>query len=447
MVAPPLSRTVRARRRMTRVCDRATMLLHARSYDPKFDRLYDLSGNGLHARLGSAVGADSNDPLRLQYSGFKDVYFPGSASNNITAPDSAGLSQTGTFAIAVEVAPVDYTPAARQVLLGKWTSGQRSYLFSLRDTGVLAFALSADGTNAAVDVNSTAVTGLTDGSYKWLGVYRNGTTGDVMFFTSNDGENWTQLGTTVSASSAAAFDGTGVVEIGSQTSGTENNFNGRVRRARIYSDQFTTQVASFEASGLVEPYASYTDAQANVWTLNRSSTGRKLAVVDRDLFLLGTDDYFETDDHPLLDMGANQQFTAVGLFRLYGATSGYLVAKNPNTVNAWGAPIQASNALRALLDTGGSTVTSDTAASAWSNGVVFLGGMVRDSAGIYATVNGLVNSTKAAAQGDTNNAVGFRIGARTGGAYLDGEFIAAAIFREALSAADLVRLKQELLAL
>lgn len=67
-----------------RIASQAVARWSAEVYDAANDRLTDLSGNGLHARLGSAVGADTNDPTRLVYAGAQYSYFPGVANNNVT---------------------------------------------------------------------------------------------------------------------------------------------------------------------------------------------------------------------------------------------------------------------------------------------------------------------------------------------------------------------------
>ena len=75
------------------VLDRAVAYWAAKDYSGSGD-LLDGSGNGHHAQLGSTPGADTNDPLKLPYTGTQYAYFPGSAGNEVSV---AGLSNSTPF--------------------------------------------------------------------------------------------------------------------------------------------------------------------------------------------------------------------------------------------------------------------------------------------------------------------------------------------------------------
>lgn len=84
-------------------------------------------------------------------------------------------------------------------------------------------------------------------------------------------------------------------------------------------DAGATVLASFLATSSAQ--TGYTDAYGVAWTINRSSTGRKTVVVDRQRWLLGTDDYFVVKDHPLLEFGTGDNMSTIAVYRLWGSTS------------------------------------------------------------------------------------------------------------------------------
>jgi len=99
-----------------------------------------------------------------------------------------------------------------------------------------------------------------------------------------------------------------------------NEAAGKVYAAVIKNGIDGTTVFDLDPSVAVEPYATFVEQSSNLATvtINRSATGRKTAVVDRPLFLLGTDDYFEVPDHANLDFAAGDSFTIAIALRQYG---------------------------------------------------------------------------------------------------------------------------------
>lgn len=119
----------------------------------------------------------------------------------------------------------DWTPSARQTLVAKYqpTGNQRSWRFQVISAtegtpGCLRLYWSNNG-SAALLATSTAATGISDGAVKWCRVtldVNNGAAGnDVKFYLSDDGVNWTQLGSTVTqAFTTSIFDSTALYQIG-----------------------------------------------------------------------------------------------------------------------------------------------------------------------------------------------------------------------------------------
>jgi hypothetical protein len=151
----------------------------------------------------------------------------GLASNYASAPDSAALSITGDIDIQVKVAMTDWTPASEQTVLSKWTTtgNQRSYALNVRSTSGLRLYTTTDGTSTVLTYDSTAATNFSDGATKWIRATLDVNDGlgnrVAKFYTSDDGTNWTQLGTTVTtAGTTSIFDSTAPLEVGSAATGT-----------------------------------------------------------------------------------------------------------------------------------------------------------------------------------------------------------------------------------
>jgi hypothetical protein len=440
------------------VLSRAEARWRAGNYSSTLDALVDESGNGLHARLGSAVGADSNDPLRLGYAG-KYVYFPGIAGNYPSAADSAALSVTSDIDLRGQVALSDFTPASKQTIIGKWDTGAtHSYTFGIRSDGKPELAWSTTGGDAVV-ATCTAATGITDSSKKWIRVtldVDNGAGGYVVkFWLSDDGITWTQLGDTITGVGTTSIANTDSrVTIGCiATGGAGELLIGSLYRAQIYAGIDGTKVADFDASLLTEPYATYTDPQGNVWTLNRSSTGRKLCVVDRDLLLLGTDDYLEVADSPLLDFGVSSNATLVIAVRHYGVSSGseVLFSKRADSFSTTpGYNILIAPGTRDIRTSWGDGTNNPgaTKSTAFADGVALL--IVARRNGSADTIEVITNSAAASAAdsntGSVDTSAALIIGQQSPGNYGQYEFLSGAVFREALSITDIVRLQQEMLA-
>lgn len=305
---------------------------------------------GQTVTINSTSGADSNDPLFLPFSGEKYVYFPGSASNNLS--------------LANPVASADYT-----ITYSDGTTQVRT----AATANPLVFG------NVDVDFAAKKVTGIE----------------------------------------------------------VRNNAGGAV-------------VATFAAGAAVEPYAT-----VGAWTLNRSASGRKLAVVDRPLFLFGTDDYLEVADQDDLDFGAADSFTVVVAMRLYNvSTTSVVIAKRTSISGVAGSigwiltcstgqvPTFRIDDGTAIELTSGPGIVAGTQTS-----LAYVRSVSLDTIVAYTQAVAGASNPDATA-GSFTNTDPLRIGRLSGAgtSYADMEFIAAAIVRRALSDSEVVRLGEELLA-
>lgn len=430
------------------VLSRAVAYWDARFYGGSGD-LLDLTGRGHDAQLGSTAGADANDPLFLPHTGTNYLSLPGTAGNYVSTPDHARLDITSSIDVRAKLSMPDWTPAGSMTVIGKsQVVGQISFRMFVVSNGTIFYVASVDGTANTYIANSTEATGFTDGTTHWIKVTHNTTTGDIKFYTSENGTDWTQLGDTISQGSGAIFSGTSIIEIGSRFAGTDALLAASIYRAQIYDGIDGTLVFDYN------PQISFTVDQANaaVITTNRSASGAKSVEVTRPGFLLFTDDYFEIADHADLDFALNQSFTIVFLGKMYGTgTEEALLVKRSNFGATPGyALIDNSGDTAVRFDMRGGSASSIDNTPALTAGDLSLIVGRRDVAAdeIEALLNGVSAGTPVTdASTDTlANALPLRIGASSAGTpvkFLNGEFYGAAVFREALSDADILALNAE----
>jgi hypothetical protein len=215
------------------------------------------------------------------------LYLPGSSGNYVSCPDSAALSIVGDVEMVARVAATDWTPAAEQCFVGKYTTSgdQRSYAFGLFTDGTLTCRFSSDGlTPSWGTVTSITAAGLTDLTAYWLKCtidVNNGASGSTVRFYKADDEAdeptvWTQVGSdrVVATGGISIADTTAVLEVGSIAVGTTQLFGGKVHRAIVRSGIGGTKVADYRAD---VPSLRFRDVHDNLWTVNGSANAFALA--------------------------------------------------------------------------------------------------------------------------------------------------------------------------
>lgn len=426
---------------------RAELLLQAKNYSGSGDWL-DESGNG-HDAVFNGPSA-FNEPVQV-------IHLPGIAANYVSAPDIAAYDLNDTFFLAAYVAFDDWTPSGNTSIVSQWvtTGDQRAYSLGVSAGGQLRFSFSSAGTAATVsNLLSSAGHGFTDGTGQWVGAEFDA--GVIRFFTGGTNVTtpvWVELGTGQTGSGVTCHNSTGALEIGSRSDGTAQLFSGKVYRIIMYSDTTRTTTvfdADFTDRGaLTKPFATFTEGSSNMATvtLNRSATGRKLTVVDRPLMLLGTDDYFEILDDAQLDFAAGDDFTVMAWGRNYDwAAVQMMVAKKVAGPGATDAGYHLlSNAIGASrLSIADGAVQANIAGPLMTDGQAAILAGVRNTGNddIEAFTDGTGSGSPASDVTTVTlaNAEVMRIGARSGIAddFFDGEIFAVAIWREALSDADVV---------
>jgi hypothetical protein len=408
-------------------------------------------GTALNAQLGSAGSADSNDPRYLDWDGENYVYLPGVSSNGLTVPDSDALDLTGDLDLRARVAADDWTPAAQAWFVSKWGAAgvtRQSYGLVLHTTGALRLYWTTDG-DTDIFITSTVATGVSDGAVKWVRAtldVDNGASGhDVAFYLSDDGVTWTQLGTTVTtAGVTSVYSGAEDVRVGAANLGS-TFLTGRAFRAQILNGIGGTPVLDVDTSLVGSGAAtSFTARTGQTVTINRSTSGRKAVAVTHPLWLLGTDDYLEVADNALIDFGATDSFTVLAVVRQWNTplSNGRVMSKDNQTAAGGGYRLQITDTRVPSLTVydGVDAVAVNGAAVTAGQATIIAG--VLDRAG--ANINIYGNATAATAVSastidDTSNALPLRVGSRASSVANNGEFefIAAAVFRRALTSSEL----------
>lgn len=426
----------------------------------RFLRNRGTGGELLDLRLGSAAVANSNDPRYLAPEDQGYVYLPGVASNYLSVPDEAALDITGDLDLRVRVAADTLTSATNRVLIAKWgtTGNQRSYMLQLLIGGGLSLFWNPDGTLASnVAVGSTAVIPFGDGEAGWIRAtldVDNGAGGRrITFYTSTDGVTWSQLGDVITqVGTTSIFSGTALCEVGSNTSGVNNLFTGKVYRAQVLSGIDGTTVLDIDCDAITSGSAtSFTALTNQTVTVNRSTSGRKSAAVPsrhkggKPVMLLGSDDFLEVQDnwqHGLLNFNKGQSFTVVCVTRQWDnqPANARVLSKGYFGIGGYGVITTTTTNNFYAFD----PVTNQNAASSTrANGAVAV------STGIYNRVTqnivayvGATAGTPASLTNDApSNALPMTIGRESSAAnYNDMEFYAAAVFRRVLTPAEITLL-------
>jgi hypothetical protein len=205
------------------------------------------------------------------------LFMDGTAGSYFGTPDHTSLDITGDIDIRALIQPTDWTPAANNTIVSKMViPGQRSYDLTLLPTGEVAFFWTTDG-STVIQNTSTVATGFVNNTAHWVRVTRSGT--DINFYTSDDGENWVQLGTTVVTSGSAMHSGTAGLLAGAWNDGTTALFAGYVHRIEVRNGVNGPLVAAPYFDEQAPGTTAFADLTGKTWTLTGS---------DAEITLTGT---------------------------------------------------------------------------------------------------------------------------------------------------------------
>jgi hypothetical protein len=144
-------------------------------------------------------------------------------------------------------------------------------LFELQISGTLLLYHSPDG-SIIRSTSSTVSVGFTDGARHWVRVTRSASTGDVKFYTSTDGQAWTQLGATVSTTVEGLFDGTAQVQIGAFGGSGDSFGPGKIYYAELRNGIDGTVVTKFDPRRFSSTNLTADMLTGEIWTVNQSGS-------------------------------------------------------------------------------------------------------------------------------------------------------------------------------
>jgi len=235
-----------------------------------------------HASFKSTSGNLYVGGDMINTSGDGGLVVPGNTGQNASTVDSAALSITGDIDIRVKASLNAWARGVGQGLLAKFdatASNQRSYQLQLDSTGHLFFEASLNGSTTGYSGTSTAAVTGYDGVPVWVRSTRNATTGDIKFYTSTDGSSWSQLGTTITATAGAIFDGTAPLVV-AEKNNSISPASGKFYRAQVRNnilDDGTGIVFDADFSTQADGATSFTESSSNAATVTINGTYAKIS--------------------------------------------------------------------------------------------------------------------------------------------------------------------------
>lgn len=440
------------------ILEEAVVAAVAGVYDQGGAGLLDLTGRGHNFRMGSAVGVDTNDPLMLPYDGKKYVHFSGVTDNYIkTSTGISGITGDVDVRWLGSFSTIPVTTISSLISQGNGTSvGGFSLRYTSTNNLIFMWSENTGGTGNR-SINLGTPPGISAGKPIWLRVVLdvdNGAGGhNVTAYYSLSVDNpspsdWVLFNAVTTAGVTSIHDNGNDIRIGVRTLG--DPFIGNVYRAEVRNGVDGPVTVSFNANSAVEPYDTVAGGAGETWNFMRSTTGRKLTVIDQNLLLFGTDDYAETPDDDELDFGATDPFTVLVLARTYfSETSAVFTKKNSLALpSGW--------YLRTLVNRSVSFTISDGVIQpvlTSPNDSLPLGVReklvgVRDVAQdkILSSVGVITSEREDTTTTTLASTVPVRIGASGAGAdFFSGEVMGVAIVRRALSPAEMTQLANELI--
>ncbi len=405
-------------------------------------------GSALNATYGSTGGADANDPLLLQHTGTNYVYLPGIAGNYIITPDEAALDLATNIEVEVDITITDITSLFQVVMSRDDTASSRNWAaFSVYSaSGVPAFQAFIGGVMR--DYICPVVSGVSSGTrhrlrYE-LTVNNGGGSSLCTFRKSLDsGVTWTFLGTATLGFTGSMPALVQRIDVGQKSSGA-NLFVGNIYQTIMRNGIGGTSVVNINcATNITNSNAtSFTATTGQTVTVNRSATGRKVALVTRPIWLFGTDDILEISDNGLLDFDAADSATLIVVVRRHGAlnVSQQLYSKSSGVGSGIELRTDSSSSTVLISFSDGVNFPGSFAPQP-ASGTLYVATGIRDVAGDRLIAG--VNNTQGTPGTDTTsgslaNAGTVRIGAAWNGANaLDAEVLAVAVFRRALTTSEM----------
>lgn len=379
--------------------------------DVDFDRdagLYDTSftGNDGLTYTVNQSAATTNDPLvfgagaNVDYSftGTKYVYLPGTSGNYLSTPDNAKYDITTAFEAVLRIGLDDdgATILSQYSALAGW----EVYVGA---SGTIRFSWWDGAAQNNEDSNDTI--SYTLGDVFWLKVTFNPDDGGgnrvTEFYTADDQAteptSWAQLGTSVTTAGTATVSASAApVYLGRRGSGGQD-YEGLLYACRVDVDSTTVIDLDVNRDTIAADHSTITDAQGNVWTVNRSAAPSfQATIIDRPLWLFGADTYIEVPNSSDWHIAAGAGFSAVAAYRApanqtgfcrimacreTGAGEGWFLAETDSTGSA-------GDVVAQIEDDGGTNDSTTSSPVNTTPGEVVVASIVVRSSEVAARANG-----------------------------------------------------------
>ncbi|MEV0115882.1 hypothetical protein AB0H77_21975 [Streptomyces sp. NPDC050844] len=230
-----------------------------------------------------------NTPVRVSVmTGAVYLDLPGAEGDFASTPDTAALDITGDLDIRIDATLANWLPPAASgvtetvELIGKFNSGQKSWLVGMRD-GRLYVEWSADG-STSLSASSTVAPVIPGGGGR-LAIrvtldVNNGASGNTVRFYTAEHLNapWTQLGDPVTQSGVTSiFNSTAPLRIGNASNFLFRLPIGRCHAAEVRNGLWGTVVANPDFTAQSVGASSFADGAGLTWTMNGQAaiTNRK----------------------------------------------------------------------------------------------------------------------------------------------------------------------------
>jgi hypothetical protein len=396
---------------------------------------------------GGGVGASAR-PIRNLYRGEGYVFNTSGVGSSFVGGSrtSVDVPFIFDFKIRTVVAP---TTSWSVLTLGSTSSNAGGQLqVNLVGTGAVRLRLTTGGTSATTRDFASDVGLFTHESvFQWIRVhYRPNVSGqDVAdFYISTDGETW-NLHSSQSRDAVPRWVGLGLTNFG----GSFNFVNGPQALAKFRWFEDGVLVVNFNGDLCGQTgYTDTTTSPSTTWVINRTGSGLKHAVVNRNTgshSLYGGNRFAEVADHPALNFGAGEAFTVASVVRRFGpvASGNQFINRKGGFPDArWGTNWGTTNLSSSASDGSVLVIINQS----YITGNKDLLGTRSNGSTLHVINNGLGPSA-ADSSGDKTSTSPFRVGrdARDASStsYADMEETLTAIFRRALTPFELTRLKWE----
>jgi hypothetical protein len=246
-------------------------------------KLYSCSGSS-----GDVVQTTAaSQPLLLVHSGANYWFQPSISAANINRCSTDTINGRLSSDIDIKVY-CKFSSSTAQNFIGRYDQTPFSWLF-FQNTSRLNIALNNNTISASSTINNPLIN-----SEGWVRVTRNGTNGDIMFYTSTDTHttqinsiSWTQLGSTISAANTPiTTTGTDLLSVG-YSAGNSGAFNNKIFRIYVSNTINATPIIDFNPNqyNAATSQTQWTSSTGEVWSIQTGTakTGFKGVLVDRTI--------------------------------------------------------------------------------------------------------------------------------------------------------------------